>query len=416
MTPEDIEQLKQLKALKDDGVITEAEFETQKQLVLNPGFVESDLKSTSALEPESKKLHVPSEEPRPSVFVGLGGGVSSASVEKPRDNGPLKIFAAIFALAALVAIGVVVSNRGGNSEGTDVEKSTRTSVTPVVSETPDSAAPGTEAPVEEDLVDEGQLWVWYGLMVRCANQVVGGSAGSSMSRTDLVEVHQPAQSYMAGVSSRVANLVESTDWSKANTSDPSALTIVMSEMVSLLRENAFLSSIASRTAPEAWNDLSPRFRELDFVARFQTMDDLIYSLIGGGFPPEIAESVGEDGSWCDYLSRYEESPPDFSYFRPEKNFTDEFRDSDLRQVCGMIRDLDVPNGNNPDANISYLSAQAQRLYEKILNDELYSQPQSRFYYLGIDLVATMEVFVEGTEQYMPMSHMSVVEDCEGLGW
>ena len=48
MTPEDIEQLKQLKALKDDGVITEAEFETQKQLVLNPDFVEPDLKSTSS--------------------------------------------------------------------------------------------------------------------------------------------------------------------------------------------------------------------------------------------------------------------------------------------------------------------------------------------------------------------------------
>ena len=107
MTPEDIEQLKQLKALKDDGVITEAEFETQKQLVLNPDFVESDLKSTSALEPESEKLHVPSEEPRPNVFDGLGGEGSSTSIEKPGDNRPLKMFAAIFAIAALVAIGVV---------------------------------------------------------------------------------------------------------------------------------------------------------------------------------------------------------------------------------------------------------------------------------------------------------------------
>lgn len=74
MTPEDIEQLKQLKALKDDGVITEAEFETQKQLVLNPDFIEPDLKSTPALESESEKLHVPSEESRPNIFVGSGDG------------------------------------------------------------------------------------------------------------------------------------------------------------------------------------------------------------------------------------------------------------------------------------------------------------------------------------------------------
>ena len=119
MTPEDIEQLRRLKALKDDGVITEAEFEAQKQLVLNPDFVEPDLKSTSALEPESEKLHVPSEEPRPNVFDGLGGGGSSASVEKPRDNRPLKIFAAIFAMVALVAVGVVVFGGSDDSQSTN---------------------------------------------------------------------------------------------------------------------------------------------------------------------------------------------------------------------------------------------------------------------------------------------------------
>lgn len=72
---------------------------------------------------------------------------------------PSKVFAGMLGIVALIAIGVVVSNRGGNSEVTDVGKSTRTSVTPVDSETPDSAAPGTEAPVEEDLVDYGQVWV-----------------------------------------------------------------------------------------------------------------------------------------------------------------------------------------------------------------------------------------------------------------
>jgi hypothetical protein len=119
MTPEDIEQLRRLKALKDDGVITEAEFEAQKQLVLNSDFVEPVLKSTSALETESEKSHVPSDSPRQNVFDGLGGGGSSASVEKPRDNRPLKIFAAIFAMVALVAVGVVVFGGSDDSQSTN---------------------------------------------------------------------------------------------------------------------------------------------------------------------------------------------------------------------------------------------------------------------------------------------------------
>ena len=119
MTPEDIEQLRRLKALKDDGVITEAEFEAQKQLVLNSDFVEPVLKSTSALETESEKSDVPSDSPRQNVFDGLGGGGSSASVEKPRDTRPLKIFAAIFAMVALVAVGVVVFGGSDDSQSTN---------------------------------------------------------------------------------------------------------------------------------------------------------------------------------------------------------------------------------------------------------------------------------------------------------
>jgi hypothetical protein len=404
MTPEDIEQLKQLKALKDDGVITEAEFETQKQLVLNPDFVEPDLKSTPALESESEKLHVPSEEPRPNIFVGSGDGGSSTSVEKPEDNRPLKIFAAIFAIAALVSIGVVVFGGGDDSRPSAPVSSPVTTEIPI-----------TEAPEKVDLVDEAQVWEWYSTMVVCANETTANLQGEGFSRSKLVEIVQPSLSYYAGVLLRVAELVESTDWSKAKSSNQSELEAAMAEMAQLLREHSQVNSLASRTSPEAWNDMAT-LQEVNLNDRFQALDDSIYDLIGGGFPPEIAESVGDGGSWCDYLSRYEENPPDFSYFRPEKNFTDEFWDYDLRQVCGMLRDLEVPNGNNPEANINYLSAQAQRLYEKLQNDELYDLDQSRFYYLGIDLVVTMEVFAERSEQYMPMSHLSAVGNCENLGW
>jgi hypothetical protein len=406
MTPEDIEQLKQLKALKDDGVITEAEFETQKQLVLNPDFVESNLKSTSALETESEKLGVPGDGPRPNVFDGLGGGGSSTSVEKLEgDNRPLKVFAAIFAIAALVAIGVVVFG------GSDDSRSSAPVSSPVTTE-----IPITEAPEEVELVDEGQVWKWYSLMALCAQNTIANREREETSKSNLVETVQPSLSYYAGVLLRVAELVESTDWSARKTSSQSELEAVMTQMAQLLREQAQVNSLASRTSPEVWNDMVPLLRQVNFEERFLALDKEIYDLIGGGILPEIAESVGDGGNNCDYLSRYEENPPDFSYFRTEKNFTDEFWDYDLRQVCGMLRDLQVPNGNNPEANINYLSAQAQRLYEKIENDELYGLDQSRFYYLGIDLVVTMEAFAERSEQYMPMSHMSAVGNCENLGW
>ena len=403
MTPEDIEQLKQLKALKDDGVITEAEFEAQKQLVLKSDFVEPVLKSTSALEPESEKSDVPSEEPRPNNFVGSGGGSSSTSVEKPEYNRPLKVFAAIFAIAALVAIGGVVFSGGDDSRPSAPVSSPVTTEIPI-----------TEAPEVVDLVDVGQVWEWYSLMAMCAQNTIANREREETSKSNLVETVQPSLSYYAGVLRRVAELVESTDWFKL--SNQSELESVMTQMAQLLREQAQVNSLASRTSPEVWNDMVPLLRQVNFEERFFALDDSISDLIGGGIPPEIAESVGDGGNNCDYLSRYEENPPDFSYFRPEKNFTDEFWDYDLRQVCGMLRDLQVPNGNNPEANINYLSAQAQRLYEKIENDELYSQPQSRFYYLGIDLVVTMEVFAERSEQYMPMSHLSAVGNCENLGW
>jgi hypothetical protein len=395
-----------LKALKDDGVITEAEFQAQKQLVLNSGFVEPVLKSTSALEPESEKLHAPSEEPRPNIFVGSGGGGSPTSVEKLEgDSRPLKVFAAIFAIAALVAIGLVVLG------GSDDSRSSAPVSSPVTTK-----IPITEAPEEVELVDEGQVWKWYSLKVNCANYTVVSRQVEGLTMSDLVETVQPSLSYYAGVLLRVAELVESTDWSARKTSSQSELEAVMTEMAQLLREESQVNSLASRLSPEAWNDMVPLLQEVNFKERFFALDDSIYDLIGGGLLPEIAESVGDEGSDCDYLSRYEENPPDFSYFRPEKNFTDEFWDYDLRQVCGMLRDLQVPNGNNPEANINYLSAQAQRLYEKIENDELYGLDQSRFYYLGIDLVVTMAVFAERSEQYMPMSHMSAVGNCENLGW
>ena len=409
MTPEDIEQLRRLKALKDDGVITEAEFEAQKQLVLNSGFVEPVLKSTSAVESGSEKLGAPGEEPQPNVFDGLGGGGSSTSVEKPKDNRPLKIFAAIFAMVALVAVGVVVF---GRSEDSRSSKPGAPVSSPATSE-----IPVTEAPEEVDLVDEGQVWMWYSTMVRCANETTAGTMrGEGFSRSELVEIVQPSTSYYAGVLRRVAELVESTDWSKAKTSNQRELEAVMAEMAEVLKIVSDYNSVSTRTSPEAWNDRAALGETNFFTERFAALDDEIDDLIGGGFPPEIAESVGDGGSQCDYLSRYEENPPDFSYIRPKKNFTDEFWDYDLRQVCGMLRDLEVPNGNNPEANINYMTAQAQRLYEKLQNDDLYDLDQSRFYYLGIDLVVTMEVFAERVEMYMPDSYGSAIMNCEGLGW
>ena len=74
MTPEDIEQLKQLKQLVDDGVLSPEDFEVQKNLILSstsrsteqPGLVNPTLSPTQKKMPSGlrMRLRVPPSPPR----------------------------------------------------------------------------------------------------------------------------------------------------------------------------------------------------------------------------------------------------------------------------------------------------------------------------------------------------------------
>jgi hypothetical protein len=116
MTPEDIEQLKQLKQLFDTGVLTAEEFELQKQLVLKsdtpeqaPGLVSEPLNDDS--KPSSSSIGQ-------SLYVNSvsGGKVSPISIGTTADGKRRALAVSALAVVALIAIVVAVSRGGDDSQ------------------------------------------------------------------------------------------------------------------------------------------------------------------------------------------------------------------------------------------------------------------------------------------------------------
>jgi hypothetical protein len=113
MTPEDIETLKRLKALKDNGVLTEEEFEVQKQSVLNSGANElaPGLLSDSVNDRSIPKVSSIQSQPDPNSGSGGSGfgGLGTAEVGKRRA-----IVGGTLGMVALIAIVMAVS--GGDND------------------------------------------------------------------------------------------------------------------------------------------------------------------------------------------------------------------------------------------------------------------------------------------------------------
>lgn len=115
MKPEDIEVLRRLKSLQNDGVLTEEEFESQKRQILNS--------SESAVPPGvvSESL-LPDDAPFP--LMGMNSESKSVAPEKEQtsDEGPSNlnrrraILGGLLGLAVIVAIVLAVSGGGDGSQ------------------------------------------------------------------------------------------------------------------------------------------------------------------------------------------------------------------------------------------------------------------------------------------------------------
>jgi hypothetical protein len=95
---------------------------------------------------------------------------------------------------------------------------------------------------------------------------------------------------------------------------------------------------------------------------------------------------------------------------------DIFKHSRVEEACGMVRDLQPPNGNNSDTVLVYLTDLAEAIWEATLQNAQYALPKSKYEEFGTNLKASMKWFNEREQQYMPDSLFYVMEECTSFGW
>ena len=476
MTPEDIEQLKQLKQLLDDGVLTAEEFAIQKNLILaSPQNTElangesqdksahtasnasdspkenfetssgedkyavmRDMLASGALEAKNfsqetlslvygKQDDGLSTKQQNSQGVGgsqgtsttLGGGaadairalyaikeanVSGAAASSSGTSKTKKLvltFTAIILVALVIVVSVIVGGSNDSAKTGDAENSS------VVDSTPDI----TTVTFVDAEVEMGQVWNWYFLMLNCAVETSTESFGADRqvdSRDELMKNVLPVYSYMAGAHKRVAELIEKGDW-------PAEVQEEMAQMTALQRGYSRLLRVFSRTSPEDQNTYAETVNSFGYNSKFEALHRSIISEIG---VPWLDSGEPEPVSDCALLDYYEANPPDFSIVPTKGGVTDIFIDAfgGLRAVCGAVRDLDVPNGNNPDWNLAYINVKAQNLWNNIQADELDGPSDSKYRDLAEWLYQTIGVFMQRNDERMPLSHLMVMEECESFGW
>jgi hypothetical protein len=475
MTPEDIEQLKQLKQLLDDGVLTAEEFALQKNLILaspqntevangesqdksahtasNASDSPKEVFETSSGEDEYAVLRDMlasgalqakdfSQETLNLVYGKQEDGLStkqqnSQSVGGSQGTSTNPWLRAADAIRALDTTKKAnVSGTAASSSGTSKTKNlvlTFTAiilvalvvvVSVIVGGSNDSAKPSDadNNPVQDSItvitfpeveveVEMGQVWNWYFWMLRCAVETSFESFGADRqvdSRDELMNNVLPVYSYMAGAHKRVAELIEKGDW-------PAVVQEEMAQMATLQRQYSLLLSVFSRTSPEDQNTYAETINSFDYENQFDVLNRSITSQIG---VPWLTSGEPEPVSDCALLDYYEANPPDFSIVPTKGGVADSFIGAfgGLRAVCGAVRDLDVPNGNNPDWNLAYIDKKAQNLWNQIQADELDGPSDSKYRDLAEWLFQTIGVFMQRNDERMPFSHLMVMEECESFGW
>jgi hypothetical protein len=309
-------------------------------------------------------------------------------------------FTAIILVALVVVVSVIVGGSNDNAEKSDADNN------PVQ----DSITVITFPEVEVE-VEMGQVWNWYFLMLNCAVQTSDESFGADRqvdSRDELMNNVLPVYSYMAGAHKRVANLIEKGDW-------PAEVQEEMAQMATLQRQYSLLLSVFARTSPEDQNTYAETINSFDYKNKFEALNRSITTQIG---VPWLTSGEPEPVSDCALLDYYEANPPDFSIVPTKGGVADSFIGAfgGLRAVCGAVRDLDVPNGNNPDWNLAYIDKKAQNLWNQIQADELDGPSDSKYRDLAEWLFQTIGVFMQRNDERMPLSHLMVMEECESFGW
>jgi len=86
---------------------------------------------------------------------------------------------------------------------------------------------------------------------------------------------------------------------------------------------------------------------------------------------------------------------------------DPFRDSRVEKACGLVRNLQPPNGNNSDADLVYLSDLAVALSNQIWLDEQSGLGESRYEMFANALEQTVQTYVERDYDRHPVTQILV---------
>mgnify|MGYP000983667864 CR=1 FL=1 len=95
---------------------------------------------------------------------------------------------------------------------------------------------------------------------------------------------------------------------------------------------------------------------------------------------------------------------------------DPFRDSRVEKACGLVRNLQPPNGNNSDADLVYLSDLAVALSNQIWLDEQSGLGESRYEMFANALEQTVQTYVERDYDRHPVTQILVLAECDDFGW
>jgi hypothetical protein len=95
---------------------------------------------------------------------------------------------------------------------------------------------------------------------------------------------------------------------------------------------------------------------------------------------------------------------------------DPFRDSRVEKACGLVRNLQPPNGNNSDADLVYLTDLAVDLSNQIWLDEQSGLGESRYEMFANALEQTVQAYVERDYDRHPVTQILVLAECDDFGW
>ena len=99
------------------------------------------------------------------------------------------------------------------------------------------------------------------------------------------------------------------------------------------------------------------------------------------------------------------------------DFVEDLSGISVEQACGMVRDLQPPNGNNSDKVMEFLTETAESILEQARLDVQNGTSKSKYENFGFALNGVLEFYDKyRDESHMPPSALLAESECNRFGW